>query len=131
MDAVVELVISKVAQTVEENATLILGIKDQGEDLLGELRSFRTYLSEAAKNENCNDKAVLKEAVQKIQKVGTDAEDAIDKYLVNEAAKEMESIKKRAEKIRVDLAHSLQGSSLNNPQPPPPVLRNLRFLAAC
>ncbi|XP_019160267.1 PREDICTED: putative late blight resistance protein homolog R1B-14 [Ipomoea nil] len=138
MDAVVGLVIGKVVQSVEENETLILGIEDQVEDLLCELRSFWA-LSEAAKN--CNDKAVLEEVVQKIQKVVIDAEDAIDKYLVeernhrgrgvlmkwpekvsyynkvNDAAKEMESIKKRAEKIRLDL-ELLQGGSLNNPQLP-------------
>nr|GMD21979.1 putative late blight resistance protein homolog R1B-14 [Ipomoea batatas] len=143
MDAVVELVISKVAQSVKENETLILGIKDQVEDLVRELISFHVaYLYMVAGNEKCNDNALLEDVVKKIQKVGTDAEDAIDKYLVerrehrgrgvlmkwgekvsyyakvNEAAKEMESIKKRAEKIGVDLAHSLQGGSLNNPQPP-------------
>nr|GMD27738.1 putative late blight resistance protein homolog R1B-14 [Ipomoea batatas] len=144
MDAVVELVISKVAQSVKENETLILGIKDQVEDLVRELISFHhvAYLYMVAGNEKCNDNALLEDVVKKIQKVGTDAEDAIDKYVVerrehrgrgvlmkwgekvsyyakvNEAAKEMESIKKRAEKIGVDLAHSLQGGSLNNPQPP-------------
>nr|GMD24912.1 putative late blight resistance protein homolog R1B-14 [Ipomoea batatas] len=143
MDAVVELVISKVAQSVKENELLILGIKDQVEDLVRELISFHVaYLYMVAGNENCNDNALLEDVVKKIEKVGTDAEDAIDKYLVerrehrgrgvlmkwgekvsyyakvNEAAKEMESIKKRAEKIGVDLAHSLQGGSLNNPQPP-------------
>nr|GMD72211.1 putative late blight resistance protein homolog R1B-14 [Ipomoea batatas] len=82
MDAVVDLLISKVAQTVEENASLILGIKDQVEDLLSELRSFKAYLTEASKNESCNANAVLRDVVQKIQKVVTDAEDAIDKYLV-------------------------------------------------
>nr|GLL32982.1 putative late blight resistance protein homolog R1A-10 [Ipomoea trifida] len=144
MDAVVDLLISKVAQTVEENASLILGIKDQVEDLLSELRSFKAYLTEASKNESCNANAVLRDVVQKIQKVVTDAEDAIDKYLVdrrnhrakpvlvrwaekvkyyakvNEAAKEIESIKKRAEKLRLDHADSLkrlQDGSPNNPQP--------------
>nr|GMD21978.1 putative late blight resistance protein homolog R1B-14 [Ipomoea batatas] len=144
MDAVVDLLINKVAQTLEENASLILGIKDQVEDLLSELKSFRAYLTEASKNESCNANAVLKDVVQKIQKVVTDAEDAIDKYLVdrrnhkakpvivrwaekvkyyakvNEAAKEIESIKKRAEKLRLDHAHSLkrlQDGSPNNPQP--------------
>nr|GMD26704.1 putative late blight resistance protein homolog R1B-14 [Ipomoea batatas] len=150
MDAVVELVISKVAQSVKENETLILGIRDQVEDLVRELMSFHVaYHYMVAGNENCNDNALLEDVVKKIQKVGTDAEDAIDKYLVerrehrgrgvlmkwgekvsyyakvNEAAKEMESIKKRAEKIGVDLAHSLQGGSLNNPQPPPPLLQAL------
>nr|GLL32983.1 putative late blight resistance protein homolog R1A-10 [Ipomoea trifida] len=145
MDAVVDLLISKVAQTVEENASLILGIKDQVEDLLEELKSFKALLVEASKkNESCNANAVLRDVVQKIQKVVADAEDVIDKYLVerrnhrtrpvlkrwaekvsyytkvNEAAKEIESIKKRAEKIRLDHAHSLkkiQEGSPNNSQP--------------
>ncbi|XP_031122634.1 putative late blight resistance protein homolog R1A-10 [Ipomoea triloba] len=141
MDAVVDLLINKVAQTVEENASLILGIKDQVEDLLEELKSFKAFLIEASKkNESCNANAVLRDVVQKIQKVVADAEDAIDKYLVerrnhrarpvlkrwaekvsyytkvNEAAKEIETIKKRAEKIRLDHAPSLKKLQENNPQ---------------
>ncbi|XP_019160187.1 PREDICTED: putative late blight resistance protein homolog R1A-10 [Ipomoea nil] len=145
MDTVVELLIGKVAESVEENASLILGIKDEVEDLLSELRSFKAYLTEASKNnESCNGNAVLRNVVQKIQKVIIDAEDAIDKYLVErrnhrtrpvlkrwaerlcyytkviDAAKEIESIKKRAEKIRLDHVHSLnilQAGSTNNPHP--------------
>nr|GLL26900.1 putative late blight resistance protein homolog R1B-14 [Ipomoea trifida] len=70
------------AQTVEQNAALILGIKDQVEDLVRELRSFQAYLTEAARNESWKDNAVLVEVERSIRNVARDAEDAIDKYIV-------------------------------------------------
>nr|GMD27736.1 putative late blight resistance protein homolog R1B-14 [Ipomoea batatas] len=144
MDTIVDGLINRVVQTVEQNAALILGIKDQVEDLVRELRSFQAYLKEAAKNESWKDNAVLVEVEQSIRNVARDAEDAIDKYIVerrihkakptfkrwaekavyytkvNLSAREIEGIKERAKKIRQDYAHPLellQGGSQNNHQP--------------
>nr|GMD24907.1 putative late blight resistance protein homolog R1B-14 [Ipomoea batatas] len=144
MDTIVDGLINRVVQTVEQNAALILGIKDQVEDLVRELRSFQAYLTEAARNESWKDNAVLVEVEQSIRNVARDAEDAIDKYIVerrihkakpalkrwaekavyytkvNLSAREIEGIKERAKKIRQDYAHPLellQGSSHNNHQP--------------
>ncbi|XP_019160189.1 PREDICTED: putative late blight resistance protein homolog R1A-10 [Ipomoea nil] len=144
MDTIVDGLINKVAQTVEKNALLILGIKDQVDDLVRELRSLQAYLGEAGKKENWRDNAVLVEVEQSIRNVARDAEDAIDKYIVerrihkakptlkrwaekaayytkvNLSAREIESIKDRAKKIRQDYAHPLQllqAGSLNNHQP--------------
>nr|GMD24908.1 putative late blight resistance protein homolog R1B-14 [Ipomoea batatas] len=129
---------------MEQNAALILGIKDHVEDLVKELRAIKTYLSEAARNESWKDNAVLVEVEQSIRNVGRDAEDVIDKYIVerrnhkakptlkrwadkasyytkvNLSAREIESIKERAKKIRQDYAHPLQllqGGLQNNHHP--------------
>nr|GLL32981.1 putative late blight resistance protein homolog R1B-14 [Ipomoea trifida] len=144
MDTIVDGLINRVAQTVEQNAALILGIKDQVDDLVRELKAFQAYLSEAGRTESWRDNAVLVEVEQSIRNVARDAEDAIDKYIVerkihkakpalkrwaekavyytkvNLSAREIESIKERAKKIRQDYAHPLellQGSSQNNRQP--------------
>ncbi|XP_031121953.1 putative late blight resistance protein homolog R1A-3 [Ipomoea triloba] len=144
MDTIVDGLINRLAQTVEQNAALILGIKDQVEDLVRELGSFQAYLTEAARNESWKDNAVVVEVEQSIRNVARDAEDAIDKYIVerriykakpalkrwaekavyytkvNLSAREIESFKERAKKIRQDYAHPLellQGGSQNNHQP--------------
>nr|GLL20334.1 putative late blight resistance protein homolog R1B-14 [Ipomoea trifida] len=114
---------------ITTNAALILGIKDRVEDLVREVRSFQAYLTEAARNESWKDNAVLVEVERSIRNVARDAEDAIDKYIVerrihkakpapkrwaekavyytkvNLSVREIESFKERAKKIRQDYAH--------------------------
>ncbi|XP_019157640.1 PREDICTED: putative disease resistance RPP13-like protein 3 [Ipomoea nil] len=123
MDAVIELLVNKVATFVDENVKLIYGIKDQVDELLEVLKSFNAYLKEASKNSRVDENAVLGDVVEKIQGVVDDAQDAIDQYVidrrnhlaqgitrymkkvpylkkVNDSAKQIDRIKQRALTIR-------------------------------
>nr|GMD26706.1 putative late blight resistance protein homolog R1B-14 [Ipomoea batatas] len=125
-DAAISLLVNRLAQVVEENATLILGIRDHVEELVSDLNSFQAILKQASKHESSNDNDVLRDVVDKIRSVVNEAEDAIDKYLVDtrkhkskgtvmryldkvayyskasDAAKQIDAIKGRVAKIRKD-----------------------------
>lgn len=112
MDAVIDLLVNKVAEIDEENVKLMYGIKDQVKELLEELKSF--------KNITADDDAVLK-----IQGIVDEAQHAIDQYVVdrkihltkgpmryvekvsyykkvNDSAKKIDEIRQRARAIRQD-----------------------------
>lgn len=123
---------NKLANVVEENASLILGIKEQVEDLARDLKSFQAILKQASKHESSNENSVLKDVVDKVRTVVRDAEDAIDNYLVytkmheskgamkryldkvgycydvNHAAKEIKAVQEKVRKIRSDNQYSLK-----------------------
>nr|GMD13581.1 putative late blight resistance protein homolog R1B-14 [Ipomoea batatas] len=131
-DAVVGELVSRLAQAVEENASLIIGIKDQIDDLVSDLKTFNAYLKQASKSQSAGDNEVLNDVVEKIRNVVTEAEDAIGKFtverkkykdkgvlryfesvpyytkVVNVSAREIQSIRDKVKKIRQDNSVALQ-----------------------
>ncbi|XP_019164696.1 PREDICTED: putative late blight resistance protein homolog R1B-14 [Ipomoea nil] len=81
-DAVVGQLVNRLVQVVDENVTFIKEIKAQIDALVDDLTSFEAYLRQASRNPRANDNVVLKDVVDKIRNVVTDAEDAICKYTV-------------------------------------------------
>ncbi|XP_019164920.1 PREDICTED: putative disease resistance protein At1g50180 [Ipomoea nil] len=138
VDAVVGDLATQLVHFVEENASLTVGIKGEIEELLTDLKTFGAILKQASKNEGANDNDVLKDAVENMRNLKTDAEDAISKYTVekrkhkdkgivmrkleapvyyakvNGLAKEIQAIKKRVAKIRQDNAQAIQ-ELIHNP----------------
>nr|GMD21218.1 putative late blight resistance protein homolog R1B-14 [Ipomoea batatas] len=122
-DAVVGQLVNRLVQVVAENVAFIKEIKGQISALVDDLTSFEAYLRQASRNPRANDNVVLKDVVDKIRNVVTDAEDAICKYTVerkhykdkgwfrfigsaayyakvNAAAKDIQGILNRVKKIR-------------------------------
>ncbi|XP_019164695.1 PREDICTED: putative late blight resistance protein homolog R1A-3 [Ipomoea nil] len=130
-DAVVGELVSRLAQAVEENASLIIGIKDQIEDLVSDLTTINAYLKQASESQSAGDNEVLNDVVKKIRNVVIEAEDAIGKFTVerkkykdkgvlryletlayfakvNVSAREIQSIRDKVQKIRQDNAGALR-----------------------
>lgn len=137
MDVLVGELVTQLLQFVEANTALITGIKEEIEELTGDLKSFSALLKEASKNQNANENTVLKDVVDNIRNVVSDAEDVISKYIVerkkykdkgmrrflespafyarvNGLAKEIQGIKNRVAKIRRDNAQAIQ-ALIDNP----------------
>ncbi|KAJ8547684.1 hypothetical protein K7X08_011270 [Anisodus acutangulus] len=131
-DVAVKFVVENLMQLLIDNADLILGIKGEVEDLLRDLNDFNAFLKQAAKSRRDNE--VLKELVKKIRKVVNDAEDSIDKFVIEAkrhddknkflqwfhlthvarakgVADEIKSIRERLKAIRKDDAYGLQAIS--------------------
>ncbi|XP_031100527.1 putative late blight resistance protein homolog R1B-14 [Ipomoea triloba] len=81
-DAVVGQLVNRLVQVVDENVVLIKEIKNQVDTLVGDLKSLEAYLKQASKKQSASDNDVLKDVVDKIRGVVSDAEDAISKYTV-------------------------------------------------
>nr|GMD13639.1 putative late blight resistance protein homolog R1B-14 [Ipomoea batatas] len=137
-DALVGDLATQLVQFVEANASLTAGIKGEIEVLLTDLKAFSAILKQASKNEGGNDNEVLKDVVENMRTLKTDAEDAISKYAVekkrhkdkgvllrylespvyyarvNGLAKEIQAIKIRVAKIRQDNADAIQ-TLISNP----------------
>lgn len=146
-DSVVGELVGRLARVVEENASLIIGIRDQIDDLMSDLASFNAYLRQASKNPSASDNLVLKDIVDKIQNVVTDAEDAISKFTVerkkykdkgllryletlayyakvNVSAREIQSIRDKVKKIRDENTLALQ-ALIDDPNKGQPVLQRM------
>nr|GMD21152.1 putative late blight resistance protein homolog R1B-14 [Ipomoea batatas] len=137
-DALVGDLTTQLVQFVEANASLTAGIKGEIEVLLTDLKAFSAILKQASKNDGGNDNEVLKDVVENMRTLKTDAEDAISKYAVekkrhkdkgvllrylespvyyarvNGLAKEIQAIKIRVTKIRQDNADAIQ-TLISNP----------------
>nr|GLL32217.1 putative disease resistance protein At1g50180 [Ipomoea trifida] len=137
-DALVGDLATQLVQFVEANASLTAGIKGEIEVLLTDLKAFSAILKQASKNDGGNDNEVLKDVVENMRTLKTDAEDAISKYAVekkrhkdkgvllrylespvyyarvNGLAKEIQAIKIRVAKIRQDNADAIQ-TLISNP----------------
>nr|GMD21244.1 putative late blight resistance protein homolog R1B-14 [Ipomoea batatas] len=146
-DALVGELVRRLATLVEENGSYIIWIKDQTDDLVADLESFNAYLMQASMNQRARDNFVLKDVVDKIRNVVTDAEDAILKYTVetkkynnkglmkylqilayyakvNESAREIQSIRERVKKIRQDHTPVLQ-ALIDEPNRGQPILQRM------
>lgn len=138
VDAAINLLVNKLAQVVEENAALIFGIRDHVDELVSDLSSFQAILRQASKHESSTENDVLRDVVDKIRGVVNEAEDAIDKYVVDtrkhkskgvvmryldkvayyskasDAARQIDAIKGKVAKIRRDHVAGL-GELQRNP----------------
>ncbi|XP_019164823.1 PREDICTED: putative late blight resistance protein homolog R1B-14 [Ipomoea nil] len=146
-DAVVGELVSRLAQAVEENAALIIGIKDQIDDLVSDLKTFNAYLKQASKNQSAGDNEVLNDVVEKIRNVVIEAEDAIGKFTVerkkykdkgvlryletlayyakvNVSAREIQSIRDKVKKIRQDNSVALQ-ALIDDPNRGQPIMQRM------
>nr|GLL32156.1 putative late blight resistance protein homolog R1B-14 [Ipomoea trifida] len=146
-DAVVGELVSRLAQVVEENASLIIGIKDQIDDLVSDLETFNAYLRQASKNQSAGDNDVLNDVVEKIRNVVIEAEDAIGKFTVqrkkykdkgvlryletvayyakvNISAREIQNIRDKVQKIRQDNTVALQ-ALIDDPNRGQPIMQRM------
>ncbi|WMV28170.1 hypothetical protein MTR67_021555 [Solanum verrucosum] len=134
-DVAVKFLVENLMQLLIDNADLILGIKGEVENLLRDLNDFNAFLKQAAKSRRENE--VLKEMVKKIRKVVNDAEDSIDKFVIEAkrhddknkfaqwihithvarakgVADEIKSIRERVKEIRENDAYGLQAITLDD-----------------
>nr|GMD19925.1 putative late blight resistance protein homolog R1B-14 [Ipomoea batatas] len=73
----------RLVQVVEENVTLLKEIKDQVDDLVGDIKSFEAYLKQAeSRNPRSKDNDVVKNVVAQIWNLVIKADNAICKYTV-------------------------------------------------
>ncbi|XP_016495473.1 putative late blight resistance protein homolog R1A-3 [Nicotiana tabacum] len=79
-DVAVNFLVENLMHLIIDNAGLIIGIKGEVEHLLHDLNDFNAFLKQAAKSRRDNE--VLKSLVKKISKVVNDAEDSIDKFVI-------------------------------------------------
>ncbi|CAN4124775.1 unnamed protein product [Withania somnifera] len=134
-DVAVKFLVENLMQLLIDNADLILGIKGEVEELLRDLSDFNAFLKQAAKSRRDNE--VLKEMVKKIRKVVNDAEDSIDKFVIEAkrhddknkflqwfhlthvarakgVADEIKSIRERVKEIRENDSYGLQAITLDD-----------------
>nr|GMD16773.1 putative late blight resistance protein homolog R1B-14 [Ipomoea batatas] len=145
-DAVVGQLVNRLVQVVDENVVLIKEIKNQVDTLVGDLKSLEAYLKQASKKQSASDNDVLKDVVDKIRGVVSDAEDAISKYTVERkkykdkgwvrcfqspayyarvkaSAKEIQGIIEKVQRIRTNHANDLKELIQdNNPKDQPAAL---------
>lgn len=130
-----KFLVENLMQLLIDNADLILSIKGEVEDLLRDLNDFNAFLKQAAKSRKENE--VLKEMVKKIRKVVNDAEDSIDKFVIEAkrhddknkflqwfhlthvarakgVADEIKSIRERVKEIRQNDSYGLQAIALDD-----------------
>lgn len=148
VDALVGELVTQLVRFVEVNTALVVGIKEEIDELTGDLKSFSALLKQAAKNQSGgNDNDVLKDVVDNIRNVVSDAEDVISKYIVerkkykdkgmlrylespafyakvNGLAKEIQTIRNRVNKIRRDNAQAIQ-ALIDNPNKGQPALQRM------
>ncbi|XP_060214877.1 putative late blight resistance protein homolog R1A-3 [Lycium barbarum] len=134
-DVAVKFLLENLLQLLIDNADLIVGVKGEVEELLRDLNDFNAFLKQAAKSRRDNE--VLKELVKKIRKVVNDAEDSIDKFVIEAkrhddknkflqwfhlthvarakgVADEIKIIRDRVKAIREDDAYGLQAISFDD-----------------
>nr|GMD16967.1 putative late blight resistance protein homolog R1B-16 [Ipomoea batatas] len=135
-DAAVEFLGENLKQLLQNNVELISGIKEQAESLQSDASYFKAFLKEAARRRSQNE--MMKELVKKIRIAANKAEDAIDKFVVEETlhrskrivnryfdkpahllkvkaiAKEIESIRKEVNGIRQNNAYGLQALQMDD-----------------
>nr|GMD15303.1 putative late blight resistance protein homolog R1B-14 [Ipomoea batatas] len=144
-DAVVGQLVNRLVQVVDENVVLIKEIKNQVDTLVGDLKSLEAYLKQASKKQSASDNDVLKDVVDKIRGVVSDAEDAISKYTVERkkykdkgwvrcfqspayyarvkaSAKEIQGIIEKVQRIRTNHANDLKELIHDNPKDQPAAL---------
>lgn len=132
-DVYVEEPVNRLDEVVEENAKLIMEIKDEVDDLVVDLISITASLKEALKSQSANDNDVLKDAVFKIQNTVSNAEDVISGYVLEKEkhkwapryfkvsgfAKEIQSIRNEVSEIgktiRKDTYYNVGQHPLNLP----------------
>ncbi|XP_070042431.1 disease resistance protein RPP13-like [Nicotiana tomentosiformis] len=128
-DVAVKFLVENLMQLLIDNADLIVGIKGEVENLLQDLNDFNAFLKQAAKSRRDNE--VLKSLVKKIRKVVNDAEDSIDKFVIEAkrhddknkfaqwfhlthvarakgVADEIKTIRERVKEIRLNDSYGLQ-----------------------
>ncbi|XP_019165085.1 PREDICTED: putative late blight resistance protein homolog R1B-14 [Ipomoea nil] len=117
-DASIGELVERLVQVAEENTWLALGVKDEIHNLVDDLKLLKANLKKASAHESANH--VLKDVVDKILNVVSDAEDAICKYSMEKRkhtvkgifsfgfAKEIQSIRGKVKKIQQDHAQAFQ-----------------------
>lgn len=132
MDLITDVVIKRVLQAIQDNATLIREIQHSVEDLEGDLKTFDAYLWKASDDANLRGDAAVRDVVQKMRNVVTKAEVAINNYIalrkkhttkgvatrivvklpywykVSDAARTIKGVAQKAQKIRLNHAQVLK-----------------------
>ncbi|XP_031100867.1 putative late blight resistance protein homolog R1A-3 [Ipomoea triloba] len=134
-----EQLVDRLVQVFEENASLIIGIKDEIEELVSEVTALNAYLKQASKSQSANDNVVLRHMLEIVRNVLFDAEDMIDIYVVErkkhkdkgvlrcletldyyakvkDYARGIHALTSRVRKIRQDCPQDLQ-DLIDNPNP--------------